>query len=125
MWPARARRRPSLLGPTWLPVFFARLIHCTRGSPMLRTTSSDSSVHPSPITSNSNSSIVCRKTLPMEYGRTGAQLYVGITTVTRGRALTGGSGNGLPPKWHDLAGLRMVVGEIERIGRVVIVGAGG
>src|SRR6188508_1423150 len=67
-------------------MFCGRLNQLTRGSSMRPTTSSESSVQPSPITSSSKSSNVWPRTLPMENGRTVLQLYVAMRMLTAGMA---------------------------------------
>src|SRR6185369_11607864 len=84
MMDPRACRSPSLFGADWWPLLTGRLIQRTRGSAMAVTTCSESSLHPSPTTNSSKSLKFCRSTLPIEYGSTLLQLYVGMITVTRG-----------------------------------------
>ncbi len=74
MYCPRASRSPALLGPDWRPVFAGRFIQRTRRSPIARTTVSESSVQPSPITSSSRFANVCASTLAIEYGSTLLQL---------------------------------------------------
>ena len=80
-----------LFGTAWLPLFCSRLRQRTRSSPKEATTCSESSVHASPITKSSRLEWVCQSTERIACRRTLLQLYVAITTLTRGRPSTTGS----------------------------------